>query len=51
MRAFAEAPAMRRLTMLIEAHMLGPQDDDDVRTEVLAASSRRSRADLAPTSP
>ena len=30
MRTFADAPALRRFALLIEAHMLGPQDDDDV---------------------
>ena len=27
MRRFAEAPALRRLAVLVEAHLLGPQDD------------------------
>ena len=48
MRSFAEAPALRRLVMLIEAHMLGPQDDDGVRTEVLTfrAADQRGCGEL-----
>ena len=45
MRTFAEAPALRRFALLIEAHMLGPQDDDDVRLEVLTFRSADSRDD------
>ena len=33
MRRFADAPALRRLAVLVEAHLLGPQDDAGVRTE------------------
>jgi len=35
MRRFADAPAMRRLAVLVEAHLLGPQDDDAINTSLL----------------
>jgi len=35
MRRFADAPALRRLAVLVEAHLLGPQDDDAIRSAVL----------------
>lgn len=35
MRRYSEAPALRRLAVLVEAHLLGPQDDDDVSRDVL----------------
>ena len=31
MRRFAELPPMHRLAVLVEAHLLGPQDDDAIR--------------------
>ena len=34
LRRFAAAPAMRRLAVLIEAHLLGPEDDEDIRKQV-----------------
>ena len=45
MRTFADAPALRRFALLIEAHMLGPQDDDDVRLEVLTFRAADHRDD------
>ena len=34
MRRFAGAPGLRRLAMLVEAHLLGPQDDDAIKQQV-----------------
>ena len=39
MRRFAEAPALRRLAVLVEAHLLGPQDDDAIRRTLLTFRS------------
>jgi len=36
LRRFAAAPAMRRLAVLVEAHLLGPQDDAMINKEVMA---------------
>jgi calcium-dependent protein kinase len=35
MRRFADAPALRRLAVLVEAHLLGPQDDEAINKGVL----------------
>ena len=35
MRRFADAPALRRLAVLVEAHLLGPSDDAQIREDVL----------------
>ena len=35
MRRYAEAPALRRLAVLVEAHLLGAQDDEGIRKVVL----------------
>ena len=42
MRRFADAPALRRLAVLVEAHLLGPQDDDAIRKCVLTFRSADS---------
>jgi len=34
MRRFAGAPGLRRLAVLVEAHLLGPQDDDTIKQQV-----------------
>ena len=39
MRRFADAPALRRLAVLVEAHLLGPQDDEMIRRTVLTFRS------------
>ena len=33
MRRFAEAPGLRRLAVLVEAHFLGPQDDEAIKKQ------------------
>ena len=35
LRRFAAAPALRRLAVLVEAHLLGPEDDEMIRMDVL----------------
>ena len=37
LRSFANAPAMRRLAVLVEAHLLGPEDDETIRKQVSGA--------------
>ena len=39
MRRFADAPALRRLAVLAEAHLLGPQDNDAIRKQILTFRS------------
>lgn len=43
MRRYVEAPALRRLAVMVEAHLLGPQDDEAVMRDVLTfrAADRR----------
>lgn len=43
MRRFAEAPALRRLAVLVEAHLLGPSDDEAVQKDVLTFRAADTR--------
>ena len=43
LRRFAAAPALRRLAVLVEAHLMGPNDDDQIRRDV----RRSARAALS----